>query len=77
MLPSFEVFCEKTVYCSIIPQMHHTLEPGCGIHMEAGQPCKQLSLPNIQTPPVSGSQSAVAATGTGKGKEGRKADEEC
>lgn len=28
MSPSFEVFCEKTVYSSIIPPMHHALKPG-------------------------------------------------
>lgn len=41
--------------------------------IEAGQPRKQLSLPNIQVPPMTGSQAAAAATGTGKGKEGREA----
>lgn len=55
--------------------MHLSL--GYGMHVEAGQPCKQLSLPNIQMPPMPGSQSAAAATGTGEGKEGREADENC
>ena len=41
------------------------------------KPARQLSLLNIQMPPMSGSQSPAAATGTGKGKEGREADENC
>lgn len=56
--------------------MHLSL--GRGMHTDEGEPCKQLSPPNIQMPLMSGSQfAAAAAIGTGKGKEGREADENC
>jgi len=55
--------------------MHFSM--GRGMHVEVGQPHKQLPLPNIQMPPLSGRQSAATATGIGKGKDSREADEDC
>lgn len=70
--------CYPALKSSVNPVKPHQcimhLSLGCGTHVEAGQLCKQLSLTNIQ---VSGHHSGAATPGTGKGKKGREADENC